>query len=367
MQECKLLIIDDTDANGIAMAATLSSLQVVCHHANTLDTALEHLLNHTYAMILLDINMPDSNGFDTAKIIRERQSTRDTPIVFMTANTLTQSDMLKSYSAGAVDCISMPLHPDILIQKVSVFLDLFKLKQAAIIQSLQQAERTHNASTQTMEYQLTNSAHSVRRLSQRLMEVQEEEHTRLSGVVHDQLGQLLASIKISMDWLQTNLSHSKAVDRCQFIQNAITESIKTCKDVVGMLRPPQLDTLGLEAAINDLISTMFCNSDIHVALTYTLLHTLPHQLNTHLFRIVQESLTNSLKHAKAKHIDIKLLHDGQYIVLTIDDDGVGFNDSDLEKHTFGVVGMKERLHAYDGSFKIENKTKGTGITVRVPQ
>ena len=133
----EILIVDDRPENLFALEAILEPLGQILVRAGSGDEALRKLLVHDVAMILLDVQMPGINGFETAKLIKSRERTRYIPIIFLTAISKDEEYIFEGYSAGAVDYMSKPFNPDILRSKVSVFVDLHqKQRQLAEQQQL---------------------------------------------------------------------------------------------------------------------------------------------------------------------------------------------------------------------------------------
>lgn len=121
----KILLVDDRPENLIALEAILEPLGHDLVRAYSGPEALKQLLRHEFAVILLDVQMPGMDGFETAAIIKQRFRSRHVPIVFITAINKDEQHAFKGYSTGAVDYIAKPIHPDILRSKVAVFVDLF--------------------------------------------------------------------------------------------------------------------------------------------------------------------------------------------------------------------------------------------------
>jgi PAS domain S-box-containing protein len=119
-----VLLVDDTRENLVALAAILEPLQHELVSATSGEQALRHLLTRDFAVILLDVQMPGLDGFETAQLIKQRERTRDIPIIFLTAISKDEQHVFRGYSAGAVDYIFKPYDPAILRSKVSVFVDL---------------------------------------------------------------------------------------------------------------------------------------------------------------------------------------------------------------------------------------------------
>ena len=137
MPPVEILIVDDRPENLLALEAILEPLGQKLVRAHSGDEALRLLLSHDFAMILLDVQMPGIDGFETARLIKSRERTKYVPIIFLTAISKDEEYVFEGYSVGAVDYMTKPFQPDILRSKVSVFVDLFqKQRQLATQQDL---------------------------------------------------------------------------------------------------------------------------------------------------------------------------------------------------------------------------------------
>ncbi|MEO7331459.1 MAG: response regulator, partial [Minicystis sp.] len=143
MNPASILLVDDQPANLMALEATLQPLG---HHLVSADSgaaALRHILARDFAVILLDARMPGIDGYETAALIRKRERSAHTPIIFLTADTGDQDDILRAYDHGAVDFLGKPFEPKVLCAKVSIFVSLYlqgeQLKRQA--ESLLEQER----------------------------------------------------------------------------------------------------------------------------------------------------------------------------------------------------------------------------------
>src|SRR6266545_7321693 len=123
-EKAKILLVDDRQENLLALEAILSSLDQVLVRANSGEEALKALLVDEFAVILLDVQMPGLDGFETAGNIKRREKTKDVPIIFLTAISNEPHHAFRGYAAGAVDYIAKPFDPWVLRAKVSVFVDL---------------------------------------------------------------------------------------------------------------------------------------------------------------------------------------------------------------------------------------------------
>jgi CheY-like chemotaxis protein len=147
VQKAKILLVDDRPENLLALEAILSALDQTLVRASSGEEALKALLTDDFAVILLDVQMPGMDGFETAAHIKRRERTRDIPIIFLTAINHGPHHTFRGYAAGAVDYISKPFDPWVLRAKVSVFVDLYMKncqlrEQAALLRlQLEQGDR----------------------------------------------------------------------------------------------------------------------------------------------------------------------------------------------------------------------------------
>ncbi|ARV57295.1 hypothetical protein BZZ01_00455 [Nostocales cyanobacterium HT-58-2] len=172
-----ILLIDDYPENLLALETILDSLDQNLVKANSGEEALKCLLNQDFAVILLDVQMPGMDGFETATLIRQRERSRYTPIIFLTASSTNDDLMFRGYSCGAVDYLFKPIPAEILRSKIAVFVDLFKktkqvTQQAAQLktqefQLLSQQQEKHIALGKLaagLAHELNNPASAARRI-----------------------------------------------------------------------------------------------------------------------------------------------------------------------------------------------------------
>lgn len=170
----RILIVDDRGENLTVLEALLESLGQPIHKARSGLEALKLLLQHEFAVILLDVQLPDIDGFEAATLIKEREQTRHIPIIFISAHSTAPRHIFQGYSTGAVDYIAKPFNPDILTSKVAVFVDLYlkgeQIKaQAELLRKseLREAERRRLADERKQQRRhLAELAESQARLSQ---------------------------------------------------------------------------------------------------------------------------------------------------------------------------------------------------------
>ncbi|MFD5328408.1 two-component system response regulator [Streptomyces sp. NPDC127092] len=171
VQKAKILLVDDRPENLLALEAILSALDQTLVRASSGEEALKALLTDDFAVILLDVQMPGMDGFETAAHIKRRERTRDIPIIFLTAINHGPHHTFRGYAAGAVDYISKPFDPWVLRAKVSVFVELYmkncQLREQAALLRLQLEGGGTNGQTK-------ESAGLLAELSARLAAVEEQ-------------------------------------------------------------------------------------------------------------------------------------------------------------------------------------------------
>ncbi|GGP41847.1 response regulator [Streptomyces abikoensis] len=176
VQKAKILLVDDRPENLLALEAILSALDQTLVRASSGEEALKALLTDDFAVILLDVQMPGMDGFETAAHIKRRERTRDIPIIFLTAINHGPHHTFRGYAAGAVDYISKPFDPWVLRAKVSVFVELYmkncQLREQASLLRLQLESGGHSGRTGVLEPQ--EPAGLLAELSARLAAVEEQ-------------------------------------------------------------------------------------------------------------------------------------------------------------------------------------------------
>jgi signal transduction histidine kinase/outer membrane murein-binding lipoprotein Lpp len=205
----------------------------------------------------------------------------------------------------------------------------------------------------------------LRLLSQQLVRAQEEERKHLSRELHDQVGQMLTALRMEIGKVERALHGGIAAPAIAECRQLIDTIMRTVRDLSMGLRPAMLDDFGLGPALSwhgrD-FSRRF-NVPVHVTIQGDL-DRLPEPHRTCIYRIVQESLTNCARHAKATQINISVQGDREKLRLAIQDNGVGLNESGDRKDGLGLLGIEERVREMHGAIAIES-TGGNGTTLQV--
>jgi signal transduction histidine kinase len=199
---------------------------------------------------------------------------------------------------------------------------------------------------------------------QRAVEGQELERRRLARELHDETGQALTSILLGLKSLEENGDGGEAVSR---LRDLVVQTLQDVRRLAVELRPTALDDFGLPTALERLVNTFAEQTGATVMLESRLGDDrLPADVETALYRIVQEALTNVVKHAQADRVSILLQRKDGLVVAVIEDDGRGFV-SGSDGGGLGLVGMKERVELVKGRLQIEtSEGKGTTLVVEVP-
>jgi signal transduction histidine kinase len=211
------------------------------------------------------------------------------------------------------------------------------------------------------------SREQMRQLYHKLELVREEERTRIAREVHDELGQVLTTLKLEMSLLGKKLDVGDGVrDRIRMMVGLIDSTIETVKKISSELRPPILDVLGLSEAIkwegNIFQSRTGIKFDFNSSPRE--IH-LDSERATTIFRVFQETLTNVIRHAKANNLSASLVDKDGVLTLTVKDDGIGITPSQIsDRQSLGLLGMRERVLIWGGELEIGG-VEGQGTSVKI--
>jgi PAS domain S-box-containing protein len=221
------------------------------------------------------------------------------------------------------------------------------------------------------EQELAESYKAIRKLTEHLQNIREEERAHIAREIHDELGQQLTVMKMDISWInkKIGIQDEPVKARMKELLAMLDQTVKSVRRISSELRPSLLDDLGLTATMEwqltefekrfD-IKTYFKPDDAEIKLSES--------MKTTLFRIFQESLTNVARHSKAKKVTVSLSLHNSSIVLSVVDNGVGFDkQNSIGKKTLGILGMQERTSMIGGTYEISGKPgKGTKVVVRIP-
>lgn len=513
-----ILMVDDQPGKLLSYEAILSELGENLIQATTAKEALEKLLKTDVAAVLMDVSMPEIDGFELAELIRQHPRFQETAIIFISAVHLTDVDRLKGYQHGAVDYLSVPIVPEVLRAKVRVFAELHRKKRqlerlnselekrvaertgeleqkaADLVkanQRLAQRNQELDAIVQTApdiifsrqpdggreyissrfyeytgaepgsavghgwlhyvhpedkdsswaewmrcvqsgatyeaEYRLLGAEGNyrwfraravplkdqqgaivkwygtcsdihdsklleqsirdnatelerlvdsrtaeLRRLSGRLMTMQDEERRRIAREIHDGLGQELAAAKMILDGIlakdKSPLLQQASLEASQLVDRAIQQ----VRSISHLLHPPLLDEVGLISALRWFLEGLTQRSgiDIQLEVEPPSLGRLKSDLETAIFRVVQEALTNMFRHSGAHHGHVGVIAQNGNIRVTVSDDGKGIDEDVIqlrpESVGVGIGGMRQRVTELGGTLRLANANPGTIVEVVIP-
>jgi signal transduction histidine kinase len=207
------------------------------------------------------------------------------------------------------------------------------------------------------------------RLSARLMEIQEEERTKLSRELHDEIVQTLAVSKMEVIQAQGK-SATEGAEHLARARDLLDKTLRTVRNIALLLRPSLLDDLGLVPALQWQADEFRRRTGVNCVVTESVCtDELPDAINTCVFRVVQEALHNCEKHSKATRVDVNLQMEGGWLKVEVKDDGMGFaaeREAAGPGH-LGLIGMRERASGVGGALTLESAPgEGTVVCLRVP-
>jgi signal transduction histidine kinase len=216
--------------------------------------------------------------------------------------------------------------------------------------------------------ELGKSREELRLLSEYLQRAREEERTRVAREVHDELGQLLTALKMDLAYCGQHLHGDRTVvgDRMGAMEKQIDLGIETVRKICSDLRPHVLERLGLQAGIDWYVRGFEKRTGIRcTASTLQEVPELDKDLSLVLFRVLQEAMTNVVRHAGATHVRVQLEDKGDRLVLKVKDNGKGISREDVDNpSSFGIIGIRERIRFRGGKLTIVG-TPGRGTTVKI--
>ena len=357
-----ILIVEDDAPTLRECREIVASLDVEIATAGRAQEALQFAMEADFAVILLSVRMPDRDGFATAKLIRQCERSRHTPIIFLSGSYDDAVSSFRGYEVGGVDYLLKPLVPEILRSKISVFVDLYRYN-ADLAREI--AER------KVIEQNLRESEERLREFAAHIQAVREEERTSMAREIHDELGQALTGLKMDLSWLEKRLPKGleEQAEKVKSMFRLIDETIQSVRKISSELRPQVLDDVGLSGTLKWQAREFQARTGIRCKVDLPEEEFVMDQdRSTAVFRIFQEVMTNVARHAKATRVDIKLRLDADHLILNIVDNGRGIALADLRSQkSLGLVGVRERAHILGGQVEIEGTDgKGTSVTLSIP-
>jgi signal transduction histidine kinase len=296
------------------------------------------------------VSMPELDGFELADMIQQHPRFQRVAIIFISAVHLTDLDRVKAYQRGAVDYISVPIEPQLFRAKVSVFAELHR--RAKQLEGLNQ---------------------ELRRLSAKLIEAQDDERRRIARELHDGLGQDLVAAKMILDSLDRQVPLDEPVGHavnqaCRILDNAVRQIRSTSY----LLHPPLLEEVGLCSTLQWYLDGLTERDGIASFLDVQPkdFPRLAPEVERAVFRIIQEALTNVVRHSGARKTWVSLVNESGKVTCTVSDDGKGVPEqiSEFRPDSIGVgiAGMRQRVKEFAGTLQLRNTGSGSLLVATLP-
>jgi signal transduction histidine kinase len=224
-----------------------------------------------------------------------------------------------------------------------------------------------------LRIKLTEKEIARQALLESLVEAQEEERRRLANELHDSLGQMLTSLLVRIKTLEKRVDDQELKQGLDGVLDNVSETIEQVRDISYRLRPVAMETFGLEIALETLVTEMAHEAGLEAHCEIKLDSiSLPPGLETAIYRITQEAVTNVVRHAQATHLDVILQPEGNRLCLTIEDNGRGFSAHEQatrpgERRHLGLISMNERAGIIGGSLAVFSAPdQGTTVKLTLP-
>ncbi len=372
----KILLVDDREDNLLSIEAILEPNGYIFRKANSGRQALKILLTEfDFAMILMDVKMPNLNGFETASLIYEREKLRHIPIIFITANNYGDENMFQGYRAGAIDYIFKPINPDILRAKVSVLVDLYQKNR--LLHEQEQKLLSINRNLEREIEERIASEEKVKHLNKQLLEnistleSANKDLDRFTFMASHDLQEPLRKIRLFTDMLMAKHGEKLAGDSTMISRiGKSAERMQTLiKDILSFSKlssePPALVQADVTQILHDLVNEL--GDELREIDASIEIEPIPPLLvSPRLIRVLFENLiNNSLKYRnKSVRLAIRIsarismgISDlsnkslvSKFCRIHVEDNGIGFD----QKYAEEIFGMLKRLHQ-NGEFE------GTGV------
>ncbi len=352
----RILLLEDVEADADLVEIELKNAHIsfTSKRVQTKEEFTGAVQTFSPDAILADYHLPSFTALEALQIMKNIRS--EIPFLLVTGS---QSEEI------AVECIKQGADDYILKERLARL-------PSALLSAIEKKQTAHEKEKAIQE--LKSSQEQLRALSAHLQSIREEERTRIAREIHDELGQSLTALKMDLLWLQGKiLEEQKNIEpideTIRTMTHVIDSTIQTVRRIATELRPGVLDDLGLVAAIEWQSQEFQHRTNILCRFTSTARDIeLDRERATAVFRILQETLTNVVRHARAARVSIRLEVERNILILEIKDDGRGADTEKIEsKRSLGLLGMKERAALLGGSVEIVSAAHaGTTVVVKIP-
>ena len=357
-EKANILLVDDKPENLLALETILDDENVELFKANSGNQALALILEHDFALTLLDVQMPNMDGFETAELMRGNKKTRHIPIIFVTAINKEQKYIFKGYEAGAVDYLFKPLEPEILKSKVKVFLDLYNQKKLIKKQALELEHKVTELNAAFLELQkkekiLHQQAEELAAINQDLKE--------FAYIVSHDLKAPLRAISSLVNWLTSDFQ-DKLDDKGREMFALLLGRVKRMHDLIeGILKYSRVGQIREERVMVDLnplvgnVIEMISPPDNVSVKIVTDLPTI-YTEKTRIEQVFQNLISNAVKYMDKPNgkITIDCKDEQTDWIFCVKDNGPGIE----EKHFKKIFQIFQTLSSRD-----EVESTGVGLSL----
>ena len=345
--QAKLLIVDDLPENLLALEALIKREDRIVYKALSADEALSLLLQHEFAMAILDVQMPGMNGFELAELMRGTAKTKNIPIVFVSAAGREMNYAFKGYESGAVDFLHKPLDIPAVKSKVNVFVELYRQSKAMKqqVEALEQSRREQETLLAQLQLTQVELEHAVRMRDDFMSIVSHEVRTPLNGLILEtQLRKMhLArdnAAAFTMDKMHAMVERDER--QIQSLIRLIDDMLDVSRIRTGKLsiRPAQFD---LTQTVAQLLQSLAAQiSAAQSAVNFNPGPPVVGQWDEfRVEQVISNLLTNALRYGAKKPIDVSVYIDGDQAVIDVRDQGIGIS----EENQLRVFQQFERVSA----------------------
>ena len=335
--QTKLLIVDDLPENLLALEALIKREDRTIYKALSADEALSLLLQHEFAMAILDVQMPGMNGFELAELMRGTEKTKSIPIVFVSAAGREMNYAFKGYESGAVDFLHKPLDIHAVKSKVNVFVDLYRQRKEVRqqVEALEHSRREQEVLLAQLQVTQVELEHAVRMRDDFMSIVSHEVRTPLNGLI---LETQLRKMHLARDNAAAfTLDKMKAmVERDERQIQSLIRLIEDMLDVSRIrtgklsIRPSRFD---LSVAVGNLLESFAAQvSAAQSSVNYRAGQPVIGQWDEfRIEQVVSNLLTNALRYGAKKPIDVSVYMQGDQAVIEVADQGIGISEENQQR------------------------------------
>ncbi|CAB1402465.1 hybrid sensor histidine kinase/response regulator [Pseudomonas koreensis] len=335
--QAKLLIVDDLPENLLALEALIKREDRTVYKALSADEALSLLLQHEFAMAILDVQMPGMNGFELAELMRGTEKTKNIPIIFVSAAGRELNYAFKGYESGAVDFLHKPLDIHAVKSKVNVFVDLYRQSKALKqqLEALEQARREQEALLQQLQSTQADLEQAVRMRDDFMSIVAHEVRTPLNGLILETQLRKMHLARDNASAFTLDKMHAM-VDRDERQIKSLIRLIEDMLDVSRIrtgklsIRPSRFDLVQLVSNLLQNFAQQIEAAETEVSLT-VFGPVEGHWDEFRIEQVVSNLLTNALRYGGRSPIQVRVYREGEEARIEVQDHGIGISKENQKR------------------------------------